>query len=340
MLESTCRSLIGSSSVVRLGAALMVTFLASPAHGQDDATRATARQLGTEGVEAYQNGDTATALKKLRQAYAALEAPTLGLWLARALAKSGRWVEAAELYLQVTQLNVSGRQAEVQRQAQADAASEREALLPRIPSLQIEVEGGAPSELHIEIDGRPIPGALVGAKRPTDPGDHVLTARLGARIETRRVTLAEGSNHRVEFAFGEGAAGASAAPSSAPVVTGSHSSDINYRPGSTQRTLGWTSLAMGGSGLVIGGVAGLMAMDQKTTLEKQCPDSECPPASHANVDKYDTTRLISSVGFIAGALGTAAGLTLLLTAPRSQSSAQKTLTPWLGLGSAGVRGTF
>lgn len=344
-LEASFRPRLGRSTVTRWGAAMLVTLLASPAFGQDSATRAAARQLGMEGVEAHQSGDTTTAIKKLSQAYAALKVPSLGLWLARALVQAGRWVEAAELYLEVTRLSVSGGQADVQRQAQTDAASEREALLPRIPTVQIEVKGAEPSELHIEIDGTQIPSALVGAKRPTDPGAYVLTARLGARTEKHRVTLTERSNQRVEFEFEfEGApaesAESAAAPGAAPVFAGTISSDAERRPGSTQRIFGWVSLAVGGAGFAVGGVAGLMALSQNRTLEQECPDSLCPPDSHPNVDRYDTTRAISTAGFIVGALGTTAGVALLLTAPRSQPAQQGTLQPWLGLGSAGVRGSF
>lgn len=56
---------------------LASSLLASPALAQDDATRAAARALGTEGVEAYQNRDYATAVEKLKQAYSVLHVPSL-----------------------------------------------------------------------------------------------------------------------------------------------------------------------------------------------------------------------------------------------------------------------
>src|SRR5262245_41613860 len=88
------------------------------AHAQsksvDPATRAAARDLGSAGVKAYQEGDYATATEKLEKAYALLPMPSLGLWSARALAKQNKLVAASERYLEVGRLEVSGGDAEVQ----------------------------------------------------------------------------------------------------------------------------------------------------------------------------------------------------------------------------------
>jgi uncharacterized protein HemY len=88
---------------------LAVLALAAPALGQatDDATRSAARTLGYQGVDAYQAGDYAAAVVKLERAYAAVKVPTVGLWLARALAKTGRLVEASERYAEVMRLAVT-----------------------------------------------------------------------------------------------------------------------------------------------------------------------------------------------------------------------------------------
>src|SRR5689334_3893827 len=106
--------------------------MAEPALAQSDSARAGARDLGPGGVEAYQGGNYTLATDKLGRAFEILRVPSLGLWSARALAKSGKLVEASERYLVVTRLDASGDIA-VQNQAKAEAATEREALLPKIP---------------------------------------------------------------------------------------------------------------------------------------------------------------------------------------------------------------
>jgi Tfp pilus assembly protein PilF len=124
---------------------LGAVFVEHPAHAQesDASTRASARQLGNTGVEAYQAGDYKTASDKLEKAYRILNAPSLGLWSARALKANGKYVEASERYLEVTRLEVSGGDVALQKKAQADAAAELEELRAKIPSLVIEVKGAS-----------------------------------------------------------------------------------------------------------------------------------------------------------------------------------------------------
>src|SRR4051812_29141942 len=88
---------------------LLLASAARPAAAQevDDATRAAARKLGYVGVQAYDAKDYATATDKLEKAFRLYQAPSLGLWSARALVKSGKLVEAQERYLKVTRLPVA-----------------------------------------------------------------------------------------------------------------------------------------------------------------------------------------------------------------------------------------
>jgi hypothetical protein len=103
---------------------LVVLGFSSAARAQavDDGSRAVARSLGTTGVEAYRAGDYATANDKLDKAYQILQAPSLGLWSARALVKLNRLVKAAERYREVTRLPVSSGDTAVQKQARSMAS--------------------------------------------------------------------------------------------------------------------------------------------------------------------------------------------------------------------------
>lgn len=77
--------------------------------------------------------------------------PTLGLWSARALKASGNYVQAAERYLEVTRLEVSGGDVALQKRALVDAATELEALRPKIRSLIIEVKGAPARDVSVVI---------------------------------------------------------------------------------------------------------------------------------------------------------------------------------------------
>ncbi|HEY3668935.1 MAG TPA: hypothetical protein VGL19_23220, partial [Polyangiaceae bacterium] len=157
-------------------------LLTQPAHAQevDDATRAAARKLGSAGLSAFQEHDYATASDKLSKAFHVLQAPSLGLWSARALEKLGKLVEAEERYLKVTRLEIVGGDADVQKKARTEAAADLTALSPRVPSLVVQVAGAPASEVSVTVDGNALSPELVGEAWPVDPGPHHVIGTRGS----------------------------------------------------------------------------------------------------------------------------------------------------------------
>ena len=110
--------------------------------------------------------------------------------------------------------------------------------------------------------------------------------------------------------------------------------------GSTQRTIGWVSLGVGGVAAIVGAIEGI------STLSSPCAGGKlCPPEDHGSAN---TSATIADVAFIAAGLGVAAGIALIATAPSaapsqapaSSARSKLTLTPRLGLGWASIAGTF
>ena len=357
MVESRVRTMLSRSQCTALrqllGGIVTVAALCVPAsvHAQpvDDATRAASREAGREGLEAFDAGDYETAAAKLGAAYSAVQVPTLGLWLARALVKTGHLVEAAERYREVTNLTIqAGQNQDTQREAQADARKELRELQPRIPQLSLRVEGANAADVEVTVDGVVVPSTLLNKlPRPTNPGEAVVQGTLGDQVVTEQVTLAEGASQTVVLSFGPGhsrGAGASPRTTSTPAAD----TGVEGKQGSTQRIAGIASLAAGGVGLVLGSATGLVAMGKKRDLEDDgCSDTHCRPDQQSDVDSYNSMRHLSTAGFIIGGLGAAAGVTLLLTAPKSEtarSGAEQTaagrLVVWVGPGSAGLAGRF
>jgi len=332
-----------------LGAALLslAVAVAAPAAAQapDEATRTAARALGTAGVEAYQANDFATATDKLEKAYALLHAPSLGLWSGRALVKVGKWVEAAERFLEATSLQVPAGDYAVQKRAQADAAAELAALRPRIPILLVEVEGAALADCSVSVDGVPVPSSLVGSGRLVNPGTHQVDARHGDEQAHAELTLADGERKAAALKFVAAAAAPAPAPTvvpalvppaqPAPAPVQSHADEPPSS--SAQRTWGWVAIGAGGVGLVVGSVTGLIAVGKKSDIDgnPNCRGDHCAPSAQSTVDTYNTCRTLATVGFYAGGAFAALGVVLLVTAP-NQVSAQA----YVGPGSAGLRGTF
>jgi hypothetical protein len=319
-----------------LTVALLVPTLEAAAYAQspssaDSATRGAARDLGTEGVQAYQSGDYATALSKLTDAYEVLKAPTLALWKARAQEKNGRLVEASETYLECIRADVSaGGDQTVQEKAQAEAQTERTALLPRIPKLTVQVKGADKNELSVTIDGAPMSSALVGHSFPTNPGRHVLLARRGQEESQQTVELKEGQKQDVVLKFQH--------PAAASTTAGDEAADGGARKGAWMPIVGWIGIGVGAALVGTGVGTGLAANGKYKNLNCD-KDGNCDPATDQNdIDSVNTLRALSPTTLVVGGVLAAAGVTLLLTAPKKQSSAQLSLT--VGATSLGLRGRF
>jgi len=312
------------------------TVFAAPVGAQtpDDSERTAARALGNSGVEAYQAGDYATATDRLEKAYGILRVPSLGLWSARALVQTGKWVEALHRYLEVASLQVPSGDYAVQKQAQADAETDLAALRPRIPKLVVVTEGAPLADTEISIDGRSVPSNLAGEGRLVNPGRHVVEGRYAGTPAQVEVTLAEAQKETATLKFAPGSAvgPVAVAGTSEPKDTGTPSD------GKTMRTAGYISIGAGAVGIGIGTVFGIMALGKKSQLEhnSECANETCAPSQEENVDAYNTRRYVSSAGFIVGGALAGLGIVLVVAAPSGKPRAEA----WFSPNAAGLRGRF
>jgi hypothetical protein len=304
----------------RWGSLFLITCFTSttPAFAQpvDSDTKLAARELGEQAIELYKEGKFDAALERFDRASKLVDVPSLNLYAARCLEKLGRWVEASERYLRVTRMPAVTGELEDQALARTTAGEERAALLPRIPKLEIAIEGVDAASVSVQLDGKSVPAALLGVERPVDPGEHSVVGTLGTQRVERSVKLSEATRERVSLAF---SAVPDAKPAAEPILspkpTNTNPEKDQATSSATQRTLGWIGIGVGSAGLVFGGIVGFMAMGKKSDLDDACLDRKCAPDQHSEVDSYDRQRLLSSVGFGIGLVGMAAGITLLATAP-------------------------
>src|SRR5205823_5826961 len=89
----------------------------------------------------------------------------------------------------------------------------------------------------------------------------------------------------------------------APPATGSDDAHATPTSSSTN-VLAFAGFGLGVLGLATGGVAGLLAISKKTdTTERYCDGSSCPPAADHGLSSARTFATVSTIGFIAGAVG-------------------------------------
>lgn len=312
-----------------------------PGAAVDDATRAAARGIAEEALAHFDKGDFAGALNLFNKVDALVHAPTMGLMAARCLERLGRLVEASERYLAVAQAPLDANATNAQKNAQKSAETERNALLPKIPNLIIAVEGVTPDEAQVTIDGKSVPSALIGLKRPTDPGHHRVAVTRGPDAGERTVTLVPGETQTVTLRLLPGAA-----PPPGPATGTSGPTDDTTAAvgsGSPLRALGWAGVGVGGAGVLVGAIVGGLAVSAKSSLDAEgCVSGMCPSKDQGDVNHYNTLRLVSGGTLITGLALAAGGVTLVVLAPRggAERPPAARVETWVGAASAGLRGSF
>jgi hypothetical protein len=308
----------------------------------DDSTRAAARALGTQGIEAYWANDFDTANTKLDRAYRLYATATLGLWSARARAQLGQLVAGAERYRETLRANSLG-DTEAQQKALKEARTELDALLPRIPSLTIHVTNARADDVAISLDNTQLPSALLGEARPTDPGQHFVVATRGSERQQVEVQLREGEQRQLKIQFraqpsaaasdpvaGNGEALALTTLSAGGPDTNS-AAPVAATTSSPLKPVGVIIMAFGGAALATAAVTALIANDKRS----DCFENICPPEIKQS---YDAFRTVSMVSFYAGAGLAAAGLVMWLVAPSDDEAPTASLR--LSPSTISVSGTF
>jgi hypothetical protein len=232
--------------------------------------------------------------------------------------------------------------------AQERAAKVLETALPRIAHLTVVVE---PPEAKpsVTVGGSPVPAALIGVERPTDPGKREVVATAPGYLEARtEVDLPEAGRQTVTLRL-QPDPNAPVAATPAPVttvapVTTTQNPQTDQSSGGGNKTLSYVMLGIGGVGVAVGAVTGVIALGKKNDLD--CPDNHCVGTEADELDSANTMALVSTIGFGVGLAATTVGVILLVTSGGSKESPSTArvnevrIRPYIGPNSAGVTGTF
>ncbi|MEO7033543.1 MAG: hypothetical protein ABI548_06685 [Polyangiaceae bacterium] len=298
------------------GCALLVgplLFAAAPAYAApvaapvaDDAeTRTAARDLATQGAQAFDAGNYAEASDFFRRAHELVSAPSIALMQARSLAKLGQLLEAVDTYEQTIRLKLPEDAPAAYVAAVQTARAEVEAVRARLPRLKLTVVGATKADAaQVSIDAKPTPPALLGVERPVNPGEHHFVVQVAGKVRaTRDLTVVEGQSYQVELdarAVAPIGAKATADLTAEPATSGSNS----------RRTLAYVALGAGAVGLGAGTYTGLVALHHKADLDSAChPD--CPRSSADELSSWRSNRTVSWLSYGVGIAAAGAGVLLL-----------------------------
>ncbi len=308
-----------------LAAGLLLS--ASPARAQEggdrEQARESARALAKDGYTRLEAGDFAGAITLLRRAESLFHAPTHLLYLARALRGVGRLAEAKGVYERIAGEELASYAPDAFVNAQREARRELDELAPRVPSVTVRVTGGG-SLSSLRVDESAVEPAAIARPIDVEPGRHEIVAvAAGLPPQTRSIALAEGEH--VEIAFQ--APGAPEAP--------------KHESWAMQPAI--AALGLGVIGLGVGAVAGAVSASQVSDIRTRCHGDVCPTAERDGAETAATIGDVSTVGFVVGIAGAAAGGALLVIAlrePPPDRAPVARVTAELRASSFVVRGSF
>jgi len=279
---------------------------ASPVFAQDAEIRTAARDLATQGAQAFEAGDYAQASDFFRRAHELVPAPSIALLRARSLAKLGQLLEAIDIYEQTARFKLADDAPEAYLQAVETARNEMEDVRHRLPRLKLILIGLTTSEhAQVSMDDKPTPDALLGVERPINPGQHRIEARVGGQLRaTRELSIVEGQSYQIELDVRP------VEPPKPVVVSPAVSESSATKPHSWRKTGGYVALGVGALGLGLGTYTGIVALNRKSDLDSVCRPN-CPPSSADDIDTFRSNRTISYVSFGVGIAAAATGVMLL-----------------------------
>ncbi len=329
----------GAVLAVALGVGLA---LGGPAQAQTAEQKAAAQQAFDAAVAFMNAGDHEKACPLLEESLALDPAMGTKYQLAQCYEKTGRLASAWAHYVEVADAARAAKMDEREKWARERA----EAIKPRLSHLTVRVpaEVAAVPGLHVLRDGVPMGPGLWSTPLPVDGGPHRVSATAPSRIPwSLEVPVpVEGGNVTVEVP-------PLAEAYMQPAPMGLEYAPVAHAAPKPVSPLVYVGLGVAGAGVVVGTVTGIVSMSQTSSLQDDCPDDLCPADKEGEVDRATALGHVSTGSFVVAGLGTAVGLIALLAPAEDEAMAPGpvepvqsavTVRPVLGVGAAGVRGTF
>jgi hypothetical protein len=286
-------------------ASVLVLAVSSPALADPTLSdRETARSLMDDGDAKRDKGDIKGALKSYEAADAIMHVPTTGLEVARAQAQLGLLLEARESCAKVMRLPPKPGEPAPFTAARKAAETLNTELAARMPSVTVVLQNADPAQTpQITFDGEPVPAAAAQAPRKLNPGRHTIVVRVGTIEKHEEVSIAERETKTVTFDLKPPAAPPPGDTGEPPPTAEGGGGGGNALP----KVLLFGGFGLAAVGVGIGSVTGLMSISKVNDVKKSCNGDICPPGSEPEIDSAKSLGTISTIAFIAGGVGVAAG---------------------------------
>ena len=367
MVRKILRSALMAATFVTAVTTQPATFRVPAAHAEQlDA--AGAREAFRDAMTLEAAGDYAGALAKLQQVAAYKSTPQVRFNIGICQEKLGRLVVALGEYRIAL---ADAQQDPSARKVVPEARRAIAALEPRIPTLTLTRGSGADAA-EVTMDGRSVLQSQLDSPFAIDPGKHAVEANAqGYNKFHKDIDVKAGERASIEITLEKSgpiavvpvppvpSTSAAATPSAvptAPTEPTEPAADAGAAEPATSEhslthTLGWVSLGVGVTGIIVASVFYAKRSSAISDLDSQCgPDKQsCPASAQSLVDSGRFDTLMGNVGLGIGLAGVLTGVVLLAVPSSSSTEPAKpaeppkdpTMTslhfsPWVGSGQAGA----
>lgn len=275
-------------------AAASISALARTAAAQSEAD-SPAQTLYKEAVDLFKAGNVHAACSKLDESFR-LEPATQTLFaLAKCRQREGRLATA---YAQLQDVEKRAQREGDEAKAN-DARARMKDIEPKLSQAILKLEA-RPEVDEVKIDGRVVPRTEWAAPIPLDPGAHQFLFSGAGKLDLeKKVDLKEGEI--VTFAI-DPLQDASAPPQ----TTTRQLTPSRYDDEGSHKTLGYILGGAGVASIVVGSVAGIVAINHKSTADDRFARRD-PTFKDAD-DAASTTALVSTIAIGAGVALVGAGV--------------------------------
>jgi hypothetical protein len=349
---------LGRPTPTILAACLALQFASLPARADQAADAAAAQSLYDEGRRLMDEKKFAEACPKLESSQRLDPGIGTQFHLADCYEKVGRSASSWALFLEVA----SAARARGKTDQEQIARDRAKALSAKLSKLTVKLQGTAVSGLVIKRGNAVVESGLLGTPVAVDPGKYTVTASApGKQAFSAEVSVGANGDSKVvtipELADAGGAAatpGGTSDTTAAPAASDEAPGDTGTTPMSASSGLrigSYVALGVGVVGVGLGTVFALKSKGKRSDADKLtdecgsgCLASDPRAAEISSLDDdARSAKTMATIGFVVGGVGLATGVTLfLLSGHKGKSETARTtqIQPWVGLGSAGVRGSF
>jgi hypothetical protein len=299
---------------------------------EDAAKKATAYYL--KGSDLFKAKKLAPALEQFRLSYAAVPSPNSHLYIARCLAAMGDSRAAYEEFDKVVDEAAERGKTEDKYLPTRDTARvERDELLSRVALVTINVVHPGPTTL-VRIGDVDVPREQWDKPIAVAPG--AVEARLSAgdrAITSQSATVNAGQSRTLVLDAAAAPVVAVGGPGTTPPPAKSSRSPLF--------PAGIAVGAVGVAGFILFAIEGSASKSTYSELETACGSGPCPASYADKISSGKSQQTIANVGLVIGAVGVAAGATMIvLSMGKNKSAPAATTSLVVGPGYLGAKGTF